>query len=140
MAVVIEGLDGLLRKLRRLDDHMQNRIIKKAVTKGAAPITQTQKANAPVDTGLLRISIGRKVKSYRKDKAAVAIVGARKSFKATKRRAKLTGRRATQQPSKYIRFVERRRPFVVPSRLQSQSQTLAAMTDEIVKGIRIATA
>lgn len=58
----------LLKKLKHLPDQTQDRVIKKAVRKGANSIRQDARQNVPVDTGYMKKKI--QVKQARKSSQA----------------------------------------------------------------------
>lgn len=58
----------------------QRRMIRPAVTKGARIISRATKREAPKESGLLKKSIGTKVKTY-KSGVVVGIIGPRKGFR-----------------------------------------------------------
>jgi HK97 gp10 family phage protein len=55
--IQVEGMSGLLVKLKELPNRIANNIVNQALEAGAAPILAAAKANVPVDTGFLRDSL-----------------------------------------------------------------------------------
>lgn len=93
------GEDELRRLFSRMPKRLQDRWLRKAVNAAALPILRTMRQTANKDSGLLKKSLGRKTKLYRKDGTAVAIVGARRSVSGTH-----NGR--TRVPANYLHLAE----------------------------------
>lgn len=108
----IDGLDAVLRRLDDLPKKLRNKHLKKAITAAARTILQAAKARCPRDLGILRKSLGQKVKVYRHSGAVLAVVGARKGFRLPAIRKKGKWAPAAVQPSgfadptKYLHLVE----------------------------------
>lgn len=86
----IDGLDGLFRQLREeLPKKMATKALRKGVNDGSKIILDAAKANCPVASkntvgvkpGLLRKSLGRKVKVKRSTSTVYAIIGPRTGMK-----------------------------------------------------------
>ncbi len=83
----VEGIDKLVKKLRKFPINVQNRVIKNVLRVGTTPLLKEAKKLAPVGKGLkpggasrphLRDSIARKIKAYKGFKGTgtvVAIIG-----------------------------------------------------------------
>lgn len=131
----LEGLDGALRKLASLKAAVRNKLSRQAVNAGAKLVQAEVKARAPVgETGALRMSIGRKVQTYRGSGTTVGLVGPQTGF-ARKGKGKKSARRQTKlgaklqalgaNPSKYAHLVEKgTRPHAIGkgSRLRKRRQ------------------
>jgi HK97 gp10 family phage protein len=91
------ALDGLPKRVRA-------KAARKAVTKGSAPILASAKATAPRETKALVRSLGRKVKTYRNGNA-VAVIGARRDYRATERQIGRDARLARRVPANYLHLV-----------------------------------
>jgi HK97 gp10 family phage protein len=109
------------------------------VAKGGQILAKAAKAGAPKETGLLKKSIGSKVKVYPSG-VAVAIVGPRQGFKAEvtrekNRRFPWTG---TSNPTRYAHLVELgtrqapAKPFLKPALAGQQ----AAIREAMAKAVR----
>lgn len=131
----IGGLGDVFRKLDGVKNALRNRILRAAVGDGMKVVLDAAKAGAPRDSGLLRRSLGRRVKVYRNSGVVVGIVGPRTGFKeavATKR-----GRTVTRNATKYAHLVElgtRRmaaRPFLGPAWGSSARAAAAAIAERI---------
>lgn len=81
----LEGAKELQRRLFKLDDKIQNKILKGAVRKAARPVVKDARKRVPKDSGLLRDSIGTFVKKYKRSSTAVAVIGSRRTFSVSKR-------------------------------------------------------
>ena len=83
----IDGMEGLLNRLRAMKQGARNKILKPAVTAGAKVILTAAKANLRAHnlqgTGLLLRSLGTKVKVMRSG-VVVGIVGPRTGYKMVK--------------------------------------------------------
>jgi hypothetical protein len=77
----VTGLADIQKQLGRLKTAASRKIMRRGVTGGAKVINKAQKRGAAKDTGLLKKSIGQKVKVYRNSGAVVGIVGPRKGFR-----------------------------------------------------------
>ena len=118
----IEGDNRLMRVFRTLPDTMRKKHVRRGVTKAARVIAREARDYAPVQTGLLRRSIGSKVKTY--GGTIMGIVGPRAGMRqrvalVRKRKSRwLTGKRAVKtaailghhteyrDPAKYAHLVE----------------------------------
>ena len=133
----IEGLEELRDKLLKLKRVTGRKVVRKALNEASKPILRTAKAKVPVDTGLLRKSLGRKQKSYRGGRSVV-IIGPRTGFK---REVTVAGKKQVRNPAKYSHLVEfgtRRtaaKPFLRPAFDELLHQTVAAITNTIADGI-----
>lgn len=125
----VEGLDGLIRKLQRLGDKKTlMKASRNALGKAMTPVQKAAKrklgSNKSVITGLLRLSIGRRIRHYPTSGVVVAIVGPRTGFRRVGRRKvalkglmgkmikhgkvdKNTGKTRMRIPSKYAHLVEK---------------------------------
>lgn len=102
------NLADLLADLEGLKKALRNRILKRAIGAGTKLILREAKARAPRETGLLRKSLGRKVKVYRNSGTVVGIVGPRAGFKETVTRSRgrwLPGP-VVSDPIRYAHLVE----------------------------------
>jgi len=85
----ISGLEPLIKALQSLEKKAAKKILKDAVNDASKIVLKAAKANVPVATTgihheLLKKSLGRKVKVYRKTGKVIAIIGPRRGFKQTK--------------------------------------------------------
>ncbi len=102
--VVLEGHIALQRKIANLGSPAtQRRIIRPAVTQALAPINKAAKRKAPVETGLLKKSIGKKVAVVRRTGDIWGGVGIRKGFK---QEVTVDGKTEMRNPINYAHLVE----------------------------------
>ncbi len=64
-AMRLTGHRSLMRKLARLGDTVQRRIVRRPTAAALTPISKEAKQNAPIKRKFLKKSIGKKVKVYR---------------------------------------------------------------------------
>lgn len=153
----VEGLGEALRALDSLANAARNRIVRQAVTAGARVIARKAKALAPRELGLLKKSIGQKVKVYRNTGTAAAVIGPRHGFRKPAVRKKGKWRPAAvhpggeADPAFYAHLVElgtaphrvggRRhpgasaKPFLAPAATGQAGVIRAAMVDAIARGL-----
>lgn len=84
--VRLDGDKELMRALASVTGREQEVVVKRATNRSMRPVVKEARRNAPVETGLLRKSIGARTKWYRKGAergsgVAVTVVGPRKGFK-----------------------------------------------------------
>jgi hypothetical protein len=89
------------RMLRELPDRIERKVLRQAINVATTPAVRAAKRLAPKgESGLLKKSIGKKIKTYKRTNTAVALVGPRKQtvgeYKGKPRK-----------PSKYAHLVER---------------------------------
>ena len=114
------GLE-LERNLGLLDKRVRSRAITKAVRKAAQPVIKTSKGLVPRDTGLLRLSLGQKVRTDRRRGQTYSVVGARLHIAGKKAAAIRGGLTRARVPANYADLVElgtrhsRPRPFLRPA-------------------------
>lgn len=113
----VDGLQDILRKLDELPKKLRNKFLRRAVSDAAKLILWSARARTPRRFGILKKSLGRKVKVYRRSGTMVAIVGARVGFKqqvgtrvkasrASARYPKAPGDPIYADPTKYLHLVE----------------------------------
>ena len=86
--MVISGLGSLLRKLAGLRSTESREIRRRALQAASTPLLQAARRLAPLETGLLRKSLGRRAKTYRSSGTSVIIIGPRSGFKEEVKRKK----------------------------------------------------
>lgn len=80
-SVQLEGAEEIRRKLKHLEAKVQRRIVRPAVTRALSPVLKQAKQNVPVVTGLLKRSLGKKVKAYSRTGVIWGGIGPRSGFK-----------------------------------------------------------
>lgn len=124
MTVQVHGVGELLAKLRDLDKRVRRKILRKAVNEPSKIVLAAMKAKVPVETGLLRKSLGRKVKVWGNG-VAFFIVGPRRGFK--KQVKTKLGKMMHRNPSKYAHLADKFRPWRGPVADQTKTAVLASM-------------
>lgn len=112
----VAGVVATVRMFDHLRQAIRNKILRKSVSTGCVPQNKKAKATARFRdrTGMLRKSIGIKVRTYRKTASSIGVVGPRYGYTTTYR-----GKRV--DPTKYSHIVEggvfrRRQPPPFPRR------------------------
>lgn len=133
MKIKITGVNKLLRKLKGYPKKVVNQFIRSTMRKSCDIVIKTAKINVPVDTGLLKKSIGRKV--LKKRSAAMGIVGARLEFGKKSRETK-------KKPFKYLHLVEtgtkhsKAQPFLIPALTSNMQRILSLWKSELRKVLK----
>jgi len=78
--IKLMGAPELRNKLNRLPTLVQKRVMRPAVNFALTPMNAAAKRRAPVETGLLRQSLGKKIKQYANSGTTWGAVGVRKGF------------------------------------------------------------
>lgn len=94
----IKGAKELQDLLRKFTPAVQRRILRPALNVEGTRVLQEARARVPVDTKLLRRSLGKRTRTY-KNGTVLVIVGPRRGFKE-----QIDGR--YKNPSKYAHLVE----------------------------------
>lgn len=127
LADVLSALDGVSKKIKRKG-------IRKGVNVAGKIVLRAAKAKVPNKSGLLKRSLGRKVKVYRSTGVAVAVVGPRVGFKQEVARG---GATVLSNPTKYAHLVEggtsrsQAFPFLRPALESSKAEVREAMANAI---------
>jgi len=106
MAAIVQGDRALIRRLGALKRGIARRIVSRASNKVIGPVAKAAKRNCPVDTGLLKKSIGKRTKTYRGSGAVVSVVGPRKGFAGQDAQGR------QKDPTKYAHLAERKHGFL----------------------------
>lgn len=100
----VGGLEETIKRLDGLKRRVKNTILRKAMRRATAIVLKAARGNCPKDTGLLRKSLGSKVKAYRQSGVVVGLVGPRKGFKQEVTRK--GGGKMQADPVRYAHLVE----------------------------------
>lgn len=133
MAVVeakILGVPEVLAQLETLKRTARNKHVRKGVNDGTKLLLKVIKAKCPQETGLLKKSLGRKVKAYKS--AIVGLVGPRRGFK---REVRVGNRTEIRDPAKYAHLAERERPFMRPA-LSEAPAVVKAVADAMSASVQ----
>jgi hypothetical protein len=139
-----------LQKLKALGPKLEKKILRAAVDKGTKYLTKQTKANVPVQTGLLKKSIGSKVKTYPNGKI-IGIVGPRSGFRQqvvtrgrkgailrTKKGLKLFmagGKDTVRNPLKYAHLTELKRKWMARTFASAGPTAVKIVQAAIVDGL-----
>lgn len=102
-AVVITGLKPLLSKLAGLRSTEAKAVRRRALMEASKPVLQAAKSLVNLETGLLRRSLGRRVRTYRSGSTIVVIIGPRSGFKQEVKRKRGF---VLANPTKYAHLTE----------------------------------
>lgn len=109
----LTGLRDALNSLKAVKRSAGSRILRKALSAASKPMLDTARQLVPRRTGLLRKSLGRRIKTYRSTGIVVVMIGPRTGFKRqikggrAARRADVRGKQAYADPTHYAHLVER---------------------------------
>ena len=129
----IEGIEQLVRNLNSLGSTKARAVSRRALTSASSEPLKVAKKNAPKQTGLLKKSLGKKVKTYRGTGTTYVAIGPRQGFKDP-----ATGR----DPVKYAHLVElgtvraQAKPYLRPALLQTQLSVVENYRRKTWDGIR----
>jgi HK97 gp10 family phage protein len=98
--VQIKSMQAAFRAAAELEKRLKRGAIRIALTNAATPVLRRVKALCPVDTGLLKKSLKRKVTTNKRRNSVSVIIGADKNVKGEKNGKKV-------RPARYIHAVER---------------------------------
>lgn len=143
----ITGVKELTATLSGLARAVRNKILRKMMGEAGKVVLKRAKQLVPRETGLLKKSLGRKVKLYRNSGVGVAVVGPRTGPKfrqtVTRTKGRWFPRTAISSPTKYAHLVEGgtghspARPFLAPAVGQHQT-ILEAMGKAMAAGLEAA--
>jgi hypothetical protein len=164
-AVQMQGIDRIKRALASLGAAAANRILRKGVTAGIQIYAKAMKVAAPKETGLLKKSIGHKVKTYRIFNEHVpahytpsknagkttGYAGPRTGFKREvtvklkNKKGRTVGKRQeVRDPIRYAHLVEKHKPWMKPTfvnqRAAVDAAAMAKMRAEVSGTFRAAAA
>lgn len=119
------------KQLQRLFKELPKRIIKKglraAMNAGATPVVKAAKARAPKQSGLLKKSMGKKVKTYPSG-VVTAVIGPKRQtvgeYKGKKR-----------VPGNYAHLVEKHEPFLEPAFESTKQQAEDIAADKLSESV-----
>lgn len=138
----VTGIKEVARDIAALDKRIRNRVLKRSVDAGAKVFRTGLKASAPVESGLLRKSLGIKGKIYRSNGIYVAVIGPRSGFKQeVKIKRSVAGQRKkkivlqVRDPIKYAHLVEALYPWMRPTFHAKQEEASSATTRTMAKEI-----
>lgn len=126
--LTLQGDKKMIRNLERLGSTIARRVVRKSVNKAMTPLNKAAKREAPVDTGLLKKSIGKVVRTYRKNGVVFAAVGPRTGFVKI-----IDG--VKKNPVKYAHLVEPSNAFMRRAFDTTKGQVLSVLESELRSNI-----
>ena len=128
----LTGHDRLIRILDGLGKDI-TKIVRPAVNAALTPINKAAKRGAPVDTGILKKSIGKKVKTYKRTGIVMGMVGARGGFRILE-----PGRNDGREriPVFYHHLAEDQKPHLRPALDANRTRAVRILGRKIIEGIR----
>lgn len=117
-------LAEMQRRLRKSGDKVFMRVLPPATRAAARQVVNSARSNVPKRTGLLKKSLGLRVKPYRRNGTVYAAIGPRSGFKqqiGTVTRGPNAGKPIYANPTQYAHLVERgtsrhsAKPFLRPA-------------------------
>ncbi len=112
----LSGVSSSIGAFEEMKNGVRNRVVRKSVYAGTVPMNRAAKVNKRYRdrTGLLRKSMGRKVKTYRNSGITIGVIGPRRGFARTVNQlgawSAALGRRSIRQvkinPANYAHLVE----------------------------------
>lgn len=73
------GADELKHLMRKLPPRVHRKVTRAAISAGLTPMLRAMRKEVPVDDGVLKASLGRKVKAYDKSLSVVGLAGPKKN-------------------------------------------------------------
>lgn len=135
----LEGGKELQRALKTLGVRVQRKVLRQAVNAASTPVVKAARRKAPKQSGLLRKSLGKKLKTYTKNGTVMALVGPRKDVEGEHEGEK-------RRPARYAHLVENghvaadgthvpAQPFLRPAFDETQPQALDTMRRKLAAGV-----
>src|SRR4051794_21478943 len=133
------GDKQLAKALTTLGERVQRKVVRQSVNAASTPIVKAARSKAAKQSGLLKKSMGKKVRTYPERMTVVGIIGPRLDvvgdYKGKKR-----------WPAKYAHLVEGGHidqhgdfvpphPFLRPAYEETQGQVLGVMKDKLAAGV-----
>lgn len=139
MGATLLGDKELERTLKTLGERTQRKVSRQAVNAACTPMLKAARANAPEESGLLKESLDKKIKTYPESMTVVGIIGP-----DTETKGDFNGE--PRVPWRYAHLVENGHinpqgefvpphPFLRPAYDSTQGQALDVMKDKLAKGI-----
>lgn len=137
-SIKLVGMDVLLARLKALPKKVANKGARRAVQAGSKPILDSEKADVPTDTGLLKKSLGRKV--GQKAGNAFAVVGPRKGFAEATKTGRIRFRsrkkgapkpKGAKEPTRYAHLAEKHKSFVIAAYEKNREASVAIVAKEL---------
>lgn len=133
------GSRELERVFKTLGDRVQRKVTRQAVNVAATPVVRAARSKAPQQSGLLKKSLGKKIKTYKRAGTVVGLVGPRTDVQGEYQGEK-------RVPWRYAHLVEDghvdakgnpipAQPFLRPAFDETQGQALDTMSTKLGEGV-----
>lgn len=119
-------MEGIIEALQGIPRDLKTQILATAVGEAARPIVQSAKRHAESSklTGALQASLASKVRKYKGDEVAVAVIGPDRSYyRGSGRLKKKDDRRGAEQPARYAHLVEFGHVIAKGGKLRNEYET-----------------
>lgn len=132
VTAVVSGIEPLIRNLGKFKETTERSIVRRSMQFASTPVNKSAKRNVSVDTGALKRSIGKKVKTYRQSGTTAVIIGPRTGFNTEEGR----------NPTKYAHLVElgtdhsAAKPFLRPALHENGGVVVSRFRQRTWEGIR----
>lgn len=140
LQIKIDGVNRLVMKLRKMAPSKAKRALSGAMNRAAKPIISEARKGAPKRTGIMKKSIGSKLKKYAKGTFLFLIVGARRGFgTAITEEGRKTPR--NYNPVNILHLIERgtksraARPFLLPAIARTKTKVIQVFKTELAKRV-----
>jgi len=139
VSVKVIGVPAIKAALESIEVKTRKRVIKNSVNQGIRIWWQALRAKAPVESGLLKKSIGRKSKTYRNSGVYVSLAGPRKGFgrnveiKKRNEKGRIVSRHwEYRDPAYYAHLTEIHDPWMRRVYLSTKQQVTATAVKTLV--------
>ena len=133
------GDKELTKTLKTLGERVQRKLLRQAVNAASTPVVKAARSKAPKQSGLLKKSLGKKIKTYPAKMTVVGIIGPR-----TEISGEYDGKKRV--PWRYAHLVEGGhideqgnviglKPFLRPAYDETQGQALQVLKNKLADGV-----
>jgi HK97 gp10 family phage protein len=133
------GDKALAKLFRELGPRVQRRALRPAVSAAATPIVKAAKAKAAKRSGLLKKSLGKKIKTYADKGMVIAVIGPRTGVNG-----EVNGKKYV--PAKIAHLIEKGhiardgsyvpgQPFLGPAYAETEGQALGVIKDKLAESV-----
>lgn len=133
------GDKALAKTFKTLGERVQRRVLRQAVNAASTPVVKAARSKARKQSGLLKKSLGKKVKTYPEKMTVVGIIGPRRDVQGEYKGVK-------RVPANYAHLIEGGKinsdgsytppePFLRPAYDETEGQALNVMRDKLASGV-----
>lgn len=126
--IVLKGGRAMIRRLEQLPNRIQRKVARQAVSAALTPLNKEIKRQTPQETGQLKRSIGKKIKTYRNNGVIWGAVGVRSGFRKV-----IDGK--PRDPRRYAHVVEARTGFMRRSFDTTRTKVISILGQKLGSGI-----